>query len=57
MEEFGDFGLWKIDAKIESGGSTMLFGEELVWYNEVAAGQSMVSKVAIPSSKFGGAII
>jgi hypothetical protein len=27
IEELRNFGLWKIDAKIESGGSTMVFGD------------------------------
>jgi hypothetical protein len=37
MEELRNFGLWKVDAKIKSIGSTMVFGEEFIRDDIIAA--------------------
>ena len=50
MEEFGDFGLGQVGAKVKTGGATMRLREEFIRYNVVTTQESVISKVTVPSA-------
>ena len=56
VEIFGSLGRWKIKSKRETIGATIGLVEEFIWNDEIATGEGVVGKGAVPNAKAGDVV-